>query len=155
MRDAATWFDNYAADHQNPTNRLIHWICVPAITWTVVALIWAIPVPGWLGRPGLWAVLAMFLAFCFYYYRLSRKIGLAMAGAFLSLALITDSLYRSIGSSGLLWLAVGVFVVAWIGQFIGHKIEGRRPSFLTDLQYLLIGPAWLMSKALSRFGAAY
>jgi uncharacterized membrane protein YGL010W len=154
MRDAATWFDNYAADHQNPTNRLIHWICVPAITWTVVALIWVIPVPGWLGRPGLWAVLAMFLAFCFYYYRLSRKIGLAMAGAFLSLALITDSLYRSIGSSGLLWLAVGVFVVAWIGQFIGHKIEGRRPSFLTDLQYLLIGPAWLMSKALSRFGAA-
>jgi uncharacterized membrane protein YGL010W len=155
MRDAATWFDNYAADHQNPTNRLIHWVCVPAITWTVVALIWLIPVPGWLGRPGLWAVLAMFLAFCFYYYRLSRKIGLAMAGAFLSLALITDSLYRSIGSSGLLWLAVGVFVVAWIGQFIGHKIEGRRPSFLTDLQYLLIGPAWLMSKALSRFGAAY
>ncbi|PTR33676.1 putative membrane protein YGL010W [Luteibacter sp. OK325] len=155
MRDAATWFDNYAADHQNPTNRLIHWICVPAITWTVVALIWLIPVPGWLGRPGLWAVLAMFLAFCFYYYRLSRKIGLAMAGAFLSLALITDSLYRSIGSSGLLWLAVGVFVVAWIGQFIGHKIEGKRPSFLTDLQYLLIGPAWLMSKALSRFGAAY
>jgi uncharacterized membrane protein YGL010W len=155
MRDAATWFDNYAADHQNPTNRLIHWICVPAITWTVVALIWVIPVPGWLGRPGLWAVLAMFLAFCFYYYRLSRKIGLAMAGAFLSLALITDSLYRNIGSSGLLWLAVGVFVVAWIGQFIGHKIEGRRPSFLTDLQYLLIGPAWLMSKALSRFGAAY
>ena len=155
MRDAATWFENYAADHQNPTNRLIHWICVPAITWTVVALIWLIPVPGWLGRPGLWAVLAMFLAFCFYYYRLSRKIGLAMAGAFLSLALVTDSLYRSIGSGGLLWLAVGVFVVAWIGQFIGHKIEGKRPSFLTDLQYLLIGPAWLMSKALSRFGAAY
>jgi len=155
MRDAATWFDNYAADHQNPTNRLIHWICVPAITWTVIALVWLIPVPGWLGRPGLWAVLAMFLAFCFYYYRLSRKIGLAMAGAFISLALITDSLYRNIGSSGLLWLAIGVFVVAWIGQFIGHKIEGKRPSFLTDLQYLLIGPAWLMSKALSRFGAAY
>jgi uncharacterized membrane protein YGL010W len=121
----------------------------------VVALIWLIPVPGWLGRPGLWAVLAMFLAFCFYYYRLSRRIGLAMAGAFLSLALVTDSLYRNIGSSGLLWLAVGVFVVAWIGQFIGHKIEGRRPSFLTDLQYLLIGPAWLMSKALGRFGPAY
>jgi len=97
----------------------------------------------------------MFLAFCFYYYRLSRKIGLAMAGAFLSLALVTDSLYRNIGSSGLLWLAIGIFVVAWIGQFIGHKIEGKRPSFLTDLQYLLIGPAWLMSKALSRFGPAY
>jgi uncharacterized membrane protein YGL010W len=155
MRDAATWFGNYSQDHQNPTNQLIHWICVPAITWSVVALVWLIPVPGWLGRPGLWAVLAMFLAFCFYFYRLSRKIGIAMAGAFIILALATDSLYRNVGSGGLLWLAIGVFVVAWIGQFIGHKVEGRKPSFLTDLQYLLIGPAWLMSKALSRYGAPY
>ncbi|WP_369930960.1 DUF962 domain-containing protein [Xanthomonas sp. NCPPB 2632] len=155
MRDAARWFGNYGRDHQNETNQLIHWICVPAITWSVVALFWLLPVPGWLGRPGLWAVLAMFLAFCFYFYRLSRKIGLAMAAAFIILALVTDSLYRSIGSSGLLWSAIVVFVVAWVGQFIGHRIEGKRPSFLTDLQYLLIGPAWLMSKALSRFGTPY
>ena len=50
------------------------------------------------------------------------------------------------------WLAVGVFVAAWIGQFIGHQFEGRRPSFLTDLAYLLIGPAWLMAKLLRRLG---
>lgn len=155
MRDAATWFDHYSRDHQHPTNRLIHWICVPAITWSVVAFVWVLPVPNWLGRPGLWAVLAMFLAFCFYYYRLSRKVGIAMAGAFIVLALLTDTLYSGIGSSGLLRLAVVVFVLAWIGQFIGHRIEGRRPSFFTDLQYLLIGPAWLMSKALGRFGSPY
>ncbi|HEY4294444.1 DUF962 domain-containing protein [Luteibacter sp.] len=155
MRDAATWFGNYSRDHQNPTNQLIHWICVPAITWTVIAFVWLIPVPQWLGKQGLWAVLAMFLAFCFYYYRLSRAIGLAMAGAFVALALVTDLIYGNIGSTGLLRLAIGVFVVAWIGQFIGHKIEGRRPSFFTDIQYLLIGPAWLMSKALGRFGASY
>ena len=155
MRDAATWFGNYSRDHQNPTNQLIHWICVPAITWSVVAFVWLIPVPAWLGKPGLWTVMAMFLAFCFYFYRLSRKIGLSMAGAFIILGLANDSLYRNIGSGNLLWLAIGVFVVAWVGQFIGHRIEGRKPSFLTDLQYLLIGPAWLMSKALSRFGAPY
>jgi uncharacterized membrane protein YGL010W len=100
-------------------------------------------------------VLAMFLAFCFYYYRLSRVIGLAMAGAFVALAFLTDTLYTSIGSTGLLRLAIGVFVLAWIGQFVGHRIEGRRPSFFTDIQYLLIGPAWLMSKALGRFGVSY
>jgi uncharacterized membrane protein YGL010W len=155
MRDAARWFDNYSADHQHPTNRLIHWICVPAITWTVVALVWLLPVPHWLGKPGLWAVLAMFLAFCFYYYRLSRAIGIAMAGAFVTLALLTDVLYRGIGASALGWTAVVVFVVAWVGQFIGHRIEGRRPSFLTDVQYLLIGPAWLMSKAMTRAGLRY
>ncbi|KJV30068.1 DUF962 domain-containing protein [Luteibacter yeojuensis] len=155
MRDAATWFGNYSRDHQNPTNRLIHWVCVPAITWTVVAFVWLIPVPTFIGKPGFWAVFAMFLAFCFYYYRLSRVIGIAMAGAFVALGFLTDVLYRGLGISGLLWLAVVVFVVAWVGQFIGHKIEGRRPSFLTDLQYLLIGPAWLMSKALARAGVGY
>ncbi|MGF6496274.1 putative membrane protein YGL010W [Luteibacter sp. 621] len=155
MRDAATWFGNYSRDHQNPTNRLIHWICVPAITWTVIAFIWLIPVPSAFGKPGLWAVVGMFLAFCFYYYRLSRVIGIAMAGAFISLAFLTDFLYYALGPSGLAWLAAVVFVAAWIGQFIGHKIEGRRPSFFTDLQYLLIGPAWLMSKALRRAGKDY
>jgi len=55
----------------------------------------------------------------------------------------------------LLWLAAAVFIVAWIGQFIGHRIEGRKPSFLTDVAYLLIGPAWLMGKAMRRFGVSY
>lgn len=155
MRDAETWFGNYSRDHQNPTNQLIHWFCVPAITWTVVAFVWLIPVPAFIGKPGFWAVFAMFMAFVFYYYRLSRTIGLAMAGALATLAFLTDMLYRGIGTANLAWLALGVFVVAWVGQFIGHKIEGRRPSFLTDLQYLLIGPAWLMSKALRRAGVPY
>jgi uncharacterized membrane protein YGL010W len=155
MRDAATYFGNYSRDHQNPTNQLIHWVCVPAITWTVAAFLWLIPVPSWLGKPGLWTVLTMFLAFCFYYYRLSRKIGLAMAVVFVIAALCTDTIYRAIGSTGLLRVALVVFVLAWIGQFIGHRKEGSRPSFLVDIQYLLIGPAWLMSKALGRFGAPY
>jgi uncharacterized membrane protein YGL010W len=50
------------------------------------------------------------------------------------------------------WLALAVFVVAWIGQFVGHMFEGRRPSFFTDLSYLLVGPAWLMEKLLRRLG---
>jgi uncharacterized membrane protein YGL010W len=52
----------------------------------------------------------------------------------------------------LLWLGIGVFVVAWIGQFIGHKIEGKKPSFFTDLAYLLIGPTWVVAKAYRKLG---
>ena len=60
-----------------------------------------------------------------------------------------------LGTIGLLKLAIGVFVVAWIGQFVGHHIEGRRPSFLTDLTYLLIGPIWVLNKLYRKLGWKY
>jgi uncharacterized membrane protein YGL010W len=96
----------------------------------------------------------MFFAIAFY-MRLSRVLGLAMFGVFVVLGVITELLYRELGSTNLLYLAIGVFVVAWIAQFIGHHIEGKRPSFLTDLAYLLIGPAWIVAKLLRRAGIAY
>ena len=154
MRSVNDWFGSYSRDHQHPVNRLVHWICVPAILWCVIGALWVVPVPSWLGRPGFWAFVAMFASFVFY-YRMSRPLGLAMALAFIVLGLATEGLYRALGPSQLLWLAIVVFVLAWIGQFIGHHIEGRRPSFLTDLAYLLIGPAWLMGKIMRRFGIAY
>lgn len=154
MRSVNDWFDSYSSDHQNPTNRLIHWICVPAILWAAIAFLWLIPVPASIGRAGLWCALVMVAVLAFY-WRLSRPLGAAMIVLFVLLALLTEALYRSLGPSDLLWLAIGVFVAAWIGQFIGHLIEGRRPSFFTDLQYLLIGPAWLMGKFMRRVGLAY
>lgn len=154
MRSVHEWFGHYSQDHQHPTNRLIHWICVPAILWCVIAAVWTIPVPSWLGRPGFWAFVAMFASFLFY-YRLSRKLGLAMAALFIVLGLLTATLYAGLGPRTLLLAAAAVFVAAWVGQFVGHAIEGRRPSFLTDRAYLLIGPAWLMGKVLRRAGIAY
>ena len=153
-REVDRWLGNYSEDHRNPTNILIHWICVPLILWTVIALLWVVPVPALLGRAGLWAGAAMFAALAFY-LRLSRALGLAMFVAFVALGLITEALYRSLGTSALMWLAIGVFVVAWIAQFVGHKIEGKRPSFLTDLAYLLIGPAWIVAKIMRKLGIAY
>lgn len=154
MRSVNDWFGSYSADHQNPVNRLIHWICVPAILWAVIAFLWLIPVPASIGRPGLWCGLVMVGALAFY-WRLSRPLGAAMFAAFVLLALLTEFLFRRLGSNDLFWVAVAVFAVAWVGQFIGHLIEGRRPSFFTDLQYLLIGPAWLMGKLMRRVGLAY
>ena len=154
MRSVNDWFDSYSADHRHPTNVLIHWICVPAILWAVVALLWLLPVPPSIGRAGFWCGLVMVGAFAFY-WRLSRPLGAAMAVVFVLLGLATEGLYRALGGQHLLWLALGVFAAAWIGQFVGHVIEGRRPSFFTDLAYLLIGPAWLTGKLMRRLGVAY
>ena len=153
-REVERWLGNYSEDHRNSANITIHWICVPAILWTVVALLWTIPVPESIGRPGLWAGVAMFAAMLFY-LRLSRSLAFGMLAAFVLLGLVTEGLYRMLGPMDLRWLAIGVFVVAWIAQFVGHKIEGKRPSFLTDVAYLLIGPAWIMTKIMRRLGIAY
>ena len=150
-REVERWLGNYSDDHRNPANVLIHWICVPLIVWTAVALLWVVPVPAILGRPGFWAGMAMFAALVFY-LRLSRALCAGMFVLFVILGLITEALYREIGPSNLMWLAIGVFVLSWIAQFIGHHIEGRRPAFFTDLVYLLIGPAWIVAKILRRFG---
>lgn len=154
MRSVEDWFGSYSNDHLNPTNRLIHWICVPAILWAVIAALWLIPVSPSIGRPGFWCGLIMVAVLAFY-WRLSRKLGIAMLLVFVALGLLTEALYRTLGPGDLLWLAIGVFVLAWIGQFVGHLIEGRKPSFLTDLAYLLIGPAWLTGKVMRRIGIAY
>jgi uncharacterized membrane protein YGL010W len=148
------WFASYSGDHLDKTNQAIHVFAVPAILWSVIALLWCIPAPGTLFEPGIWAVVAMFAAWLFY-YRASRKLGLGMLVAFVAMAVPTWWLHGSLGTLGLAYLALGVFVVAWIAQFIGHRIEGRKPSFFTDLVYLLIGPAWVLSKLYRKLGWTY
>ena len=153
-REVDRWLGNYSEDHRHPTNILIHRICVPTILWTVIALLWVVPVPASIGRAGLWAGVAMFAAMMFY-LRLSRTLAFGMLAAFIVLGLVSEGLYRALGPLPLMWLAIGMFVVAWIAQFVGHNIEGKRPSFLTDLAYLLIGPAWIVAKILRKLGIAY
>lgn len=154
MTPLSTWFDHYSGDHRNPTNQAIHVVCVPAILWSVVAMLWAIPVPAMLGRPGLWAAAAMFLAWLFY-WKLSRKLALGMLLGFALCGGSSELIRRSWSTDALLWAGVAVFVVAWIGQFIGHRIEGRRPSFFTDLVYLLIGPLWVLAKGFRKLGIGW
>ena len=151
MRSMQDWLDSYSADHRNRTNQIAHWVCVPPIVWSVIALLWAIPVPTSILRPGAWAVMVIVLAF-YWYWKQSHRLAAALLIAFAVLALITHLLFIELGGARLRDLAITVFVAAWIGQFIGHHYEGRRPSFLTDLSYLLIGPAWLMAKLLHKLG---
>lgn len=154
QRPIDRWFAQYSGDHRNATNQRIHVVAVPAILWSVVALLWCIPSPTTLFRPGVWAALAMIGAWLFY-WRASRPLGTGMLALFVLCGASSAWLHAALGVRGLLTLATTVFVVAWIAQFVGHKIEGRKPSFLTDLVYLLIGPAWVLAKLYRRMGWRY
>jgi len=142
------WLNAYGESHKNTTNKLLHWVCVPIIMWTVIALLWCIP----LAKPS-WANLGVvFIALVLLFYaRLSITLSLGMlAFSALSIWLIVLHL-RFLDID--LWLSAFVlFSVAWLGQFIGHKVEGKKPSFFEDIQFLMIGPAWLLSFIYRRLG---
>ena len=156
MRTIQSLLDEYGESHRNPLNKLIHWIAVPTIVWTIVALLWSIPFPFTVDLPGIpvnWATIVLVLA-QIYWFRLSLKLGLGLL--LYNVFMIQLTVMVSKLSSWPLWqLALGVFVVAWILQFIGHAIEGKRPSFFKDLQFLLIGPAWLLAFVYRSLGLRY
>ncbi|MGB5250018.1 MAG: Mpo1-like protein [Gammaproteobacteria bacterium] len=155
MKPVQQWLDEYGESHQNPTNKIIHWICVPVIALSLIGLLWALPVPAAFVdiSPTLnWGVLFMMAAIV-YYFILSAKLALGMIGV---MALFTVTLIWLDSLPAPLWaICVAVFVLAWIGQFVGHMIEGKRPSFFQDLQFLMIGPMWLLSFVYQRLGVRY
>ncbi|RCU52559.1 MULTISPECIES: DUF962 domain-containing protein [Corallincola] len=138
------WLNEYGVSHKNPTNKAIHWVAVPTIYFTVLAMLWSIPVP-WDGAllPWLnWGSLAMLPVFVFYWrLSLSLAIGMLVMTLLMCAALLG---YQTWVEFPLFYSAAIVFVIAWIFQFIGHEIEGKKPSFFKDLQFLLIGPLWVM-----------
>jgi uncharacterized membrane protein YGL010W len=158
MRKIDELLHEYGLSHQNPTNKLIHWFCVPAIFFSVVGLIFSIPAGPlpellpFLGDFANWATITLILVLI-YYVTLSGPLTLGMlffSALCLALANFIDLTF------GYLWaISLGVFVIAWIIQFYGHKIEGKKPSFLKDVQFLMIGPAWLMHFIYKKWGLSY
>lgn len=151
------WFlDKYGESHQNATNKLIHWVCVPAIMFSLFGLLYSIPFPVERSLFTNWSAVAIVLAWV-YYLRLSFPmfLGFLVIGSLLVWG--NDALYQALGNDAgqLALVSLGIFVIAWIGQFIGHKIEGKKPSFLEDVQFLLIGPAWLLHFIYKKIGISY
>jgi uncharacterized membrane protein YGL010W len=147
MQTLQQLLDAYAVSHQNKTNKIIHYFCVPAIFFSVVGLLMSIPSGLITSITGIenhlyanWGVAFLFPLMIFY-IRLSLKMAFLILG--FSILCILGNFQLALQMS--LWKAsVGIFVVAWIIQFYGHKIEGKKPSFLDDLKFLLIGPAWIL-----------
>ena len=156
MAQIEALLDEYSESHQNPTNKLIHWLCVPSIVWSVIALLWVIPFPANLGIGGYplnWAVLVLVVA-QIYYFRKSLSLGAGLLLVNLVLLWLVHWVAANVAFP--LWkIGLAVFVIAWIIQFVGHEIEGKKPSFFKDVQFLLIGPAWLLSFVYRKLGVAY
>ena len=158
MRKIDVLLSEYGESHQNVTNKTIHWICVPLIYFSVVGMLAAIPagiVQSVLGEGNPYANWAtVFMVFALAYYvtlSITLSLGMMLFGA---LCLFLTQIIA--GGPAPLWaVSVAIFVAAWIGQFYGHKVEGKKPSFFKDMQFLLIGPAWLMHFVYKKIGIPY
>ena len=148
-RDIHQWIRDYGVSHQNPINKKIHWICVPLIMFTLLGL---------LSLVKIYNVNLTYLIIAFallFYLRLSIPISIGMfiiSAAQLGFIFYIEMLFLDIH---LIYIYLLTFIIAWVGQFIGHKIEGQKPSFFEDLQFLLIGPAWLISFIYKKIGIKY
>ncbi len=155
-KTADQWFAEYGDSHQDDTNELIHWICVPTIFCCVLGLIWSIPVPALLAGPARWFNWAqpVALAVLLFYLRLSGPLA---AGMFIFIGVCYGLIeWHAAACPFAVWKSsLILFTLAWIGQFIGHKIEGKKPSFFHDVVFLLIGPAWLLHFIYKKAGLKY
>lgn len=157
MRKIDLLFAEYAESHRNSTNKLIHWICVPLIFWTILGFISIIPSKSigfrYIGEISYVSFAAITLV-TFFYIRLSVLISVIML--FIMILMESFAYGINIRFKGDSWMVyLSVFIATWILQFVGHKVEGKKPSFLKDLQFLLIGPIWLLSFVLKKLGIRY
>jgi uncharacterized membrane protein YGL010W len=141
-RTIDTLLEQYSESHRNPTNELIHFVCVPVIVFTLLGILWSI-------HPAV--AVAASLAALAYYFKLSRPFAFGM----LLMSAVMLAVLALMPPMTVLPLSIAVFAVAWIGQFIGHKIEGKKPSFLDDLRFLLIGPLFVLGFLYRRLNLAY
>jgi uncharacterized membrane protein YGL010W len=155
LKPVQAWLDEYGESHTHPTNKALHWVCVPVIVFSLLGVLWSLPVPDEFVRisPAMnWAVLFA-MAAVVYYFILSVPLGVGMV------LILAGMLILAAWLDGLpvpLWvISAVIFVAAWVGQFVGHHVEGKRPSFFKDLQFLMIGPLWLLAFVYRRFGIPY
>jgi uncharacterized membrane protein YGL010W len=135
MKTISEWLDEYSESHQDKINKAIHWVCVPAILFSIIGIL--------AHFSALLTALILVLTFVFY-ARLDLVLAVAMAALLAVMAWLIFILPVGVG------FYIAIFVLAWIGQFYGHKVEGKKPSFLKDLQFLLIGPVWCMDAYLGK-----
>lgn len=149
MKTAQEYFDEYAVSHQNETNQTIHYICVPLIFFSVIGLLMSIPTTLLENTFGLynpllenWAVVVGVIISIFY-----LRLGFWYFTEMLFVILVSIIGNFWLGNTvNLIYASLIIFILSWIGQFYGHKIEGAKPSFLKDLEFLLIGPLWVIKK---------
>ncbi len=141
MRRVDRLFESYGQYHRNPVNKAMHWVCVPLIVWSVLGMLWAAsPTAAFI------AIAAATLFYVFLSVPLAAGMLAIVAGMAWTLTLLGDHV---------LVVSLATFAAAWIGQFIGHGIERRKPAFVDDLRSFLVAPAWLLGDLYRRLGIGY
>ncbi|WP_307987667.1 Mpo1-like protein [uncultured Pseudomonas sp.] len=137
MKSLVDHLSQYAAYHRDPHNIATHFVGIPLI---VIAVATLLSRPQWMGISP--AVLVM-LASAVFYLRLELRLGLLMT---LLLALTVWLGHALAGLSTVAWLGwgIGLFVVGWVFQFVGHYYEGRKPAFIDDVTGLIVGPLFVV-----------
>ncbi len=155
MRTIDEWLDEYGESHRNPVNKTIHRVAVPIIALDMLGLAHAIPTEALLG-PGApnAAGVAVAVVSLAYYARLSPALAAGMA-VLAALGLAALAAAQALLGAAFVPALIAVFVGAWAAQFYGHSVEGKKPSFVRDLQFLMIGPLWLLADAYRRLGLRY
>jgi uncharacterized membrane protein YGL010W len=129
---------HYGQSHQNPRNEVIHFVAIPIIMLSLCGLLFAL-------HP---AVAYVFIAASMVYY---ARLSWVFFSVMLMWSALIIAVLHAMGTHVLVWSAA-LFIGAWIAQFIGHKIEGKKPSFFEDVQYLWVGPLFVVSKLLYKLG---
>lgn len=153
MRQIDSLLSQYGESHQNKTNIAIHAIAVPSIYLVTIGLLWAIPVPEFMAHFKVNFAHVAAMPVLYYYFKLSGPIGAAMT----LLTMASFGVIKLVENAGIsVWqFSLALFVVMWILQFVGHKVEGKKPSFFEDLRFLLVGPAWWWVHWLKRLNISY
>lgn len=150
MKTLTDHLSQYADYHRDPRNIATHFVGVPLIMLAVVMLLSR---PAWnvggvlLLSPALLGALAS----CVFYCRLDTRLGLVMAVLLAAMLAVGQWLAAQ---STALWLGtgVGLFVVGWVIQFVGHYYEGRKPAFVDDLVGLIVGPLFVVAEGAFALG---
>ena len=143
MNNVNEWNKEYAKYHKNKVNKIIHWICIPLIMFSLLGLL-SLMILFTINSVTI-SALWFFITFAIgYYIKLSKSLALGMTIISIFFIYIIELINLNfINQKFEIFLVI--FIISWIGQFIGHKIEGKKPAFVKDLQFLLIGPLWLLS----------
>ncbi|MBC3387185.1 Mpo1-like protein [Pseudomonas sp. SWRI179] len=144
MKSLVDHLSQYAAYHRDPRNIASHFIGIPLIFVAVAVLLSR---PGWPVGPVLVSpALLVAVASAWFYLRLELQLGVLMT-VLLGLAVWLGQVLAAQSTSVWLGSGLGMFVVGWVIQFVGHYYEGRKPAFVDDLTGLIVGPLFVVVEA--------
>lgn len=161
LRPVDVHFNRLNASHKQPTNRLLHFICVPLMLFAALGIAWAIPFPyfEFLGSyNGMFNWASFLIAFCVYYtLKLSPILSYTMLIILFILSYGVSRLaaWELAGGVPLIWVCTLLMALAWLGQFLGGKKEGNSASFRDDTQLVLLTPIWVLYRLFKKLGWKY